>query len=69
MLNSFSAGVFLAMALTHILPEAVEHYAEICEDHCFPLPFFLTFVGYVMILFLDKVALGNKLSNHVEEEI
>lgn len=57
MLNSFSAGVFIALALNHILPEAAELYQEeVCSGHCFPWPYFTTFLGYSAILLLDKVA-------------
>ena len=61
--NAFGGGVFIAIAFMHILPEANEDYAEICHDFlgipedkdCYPLPYFLYFAGYVLILLLDKV--------------
>mmetsp|Transcript_11707 Transcript_11707/g.13250 ORF Transcript_11707/g.13250 Transcript_11707/m.13250 type:complete len:383 (+) Transcript_11707:38-1186(+) len=64
--NAFSGGVFLAIALMHILPEATSGYAEYMENDpdesqneddsdIFPLPFALTFVGYAFILLIDKV--------------
>jgi zinc transporter 1/2/3 len=58
LLNAFSAGVFIAIAFNHILPEAAEKYNELCpaNERCFPWPFFITFLGYSMILLLDKVA-------------
>lgn len=56
MLNAFSAGVFIAIAFNHILPEAVEHYEEVCQGRCFPWPYFIVFLGYSFILLLDKVA-------------
>lgn len=33
MANAFSGGLFLAIALVHILPEAVEGYEEYLHDH------------------------------------
>jgi zinc transporter 1/2/3 len=54
--NSFSGGVFLAIALIHILPEASDDYKEQYGDKSFPLPFLLVFVGYAFILSIDKVA-------------
>lgn len=30
-LNCFSAGMFLSIALIHMMPEAVEEYTEYCE--------------------------------------
>jgi len=61
LLNCFSAGIFLAMSLIHILPEAREGYkmwgkycAKIEEDNLYPLPFLLYIVGYVLILIIDR---------------
>lgn len=79
--NAFSGGLFLAIALIHLLPEAAEHYNEWYEhnhshddpddphDHLqhgdghghdhdhppVPLPYILVFLGYVLILLIDKV--------------
>jgi zinc transporter ZupT len=45
--NSFAAGVFLAIGLTHLLPEAHETFEELLnkdkesEDRIFPYPFFI----------------------------
>ena len=61
-LNSFSAGVFLAIGIAHILPEAAETYNSTCEGECFPLPYFLVVAGYALILLLDKVAFGGSHS-------
>ena len=52
--SCFSGGVFLALSMTHLLPESVEHVAEI------GLPakssFLACLAGYFLILFIDKVA-------------
>ena len=75
--NAFTGGIFLAIALLHILPEASETYADLMapedehehdhdeqqivrhgsgeEDKVFPLPFLLVFLGYALILTIDKV--------------
>ena len=55
--NSFAAGVFLAIALVHILPEMIEDWDETYEDKekVFPLPEILVFAGYTIILVIDKV--------------
>jgi len=65
--NSFAAGVFMAIAFMHILPEAVGDYSEIMEDGKdegdsddddngpFPLPYLLYFIGYTFILIVDRV--------------
>ena len=68
--NAFAGGVFIAIALLHIMPEQVESWRQLqCmkEDEdsgemvvaadCepYPLPFLLIVAGYTIILILDKV--------------
>jgi zinc transporter ZupT len=55
--NSFAAGVFIAIALVHILPEEADIWAGLHppEADPFPLPYFLMFCGYCLILVIDKV--------------
>jgi zinc transporter ZupT len=60
--NSFAAGVFIAIAIVHILPEEAALWEEIYPDaeNLFPLPYFLMFCGYTLILILDRVAFDSK---------
>lgn len=57
-LNCFSAGIFLAMALIHVMPEAINTYEGwACSqkiENPFPLPYLLYLVGYVFILIIDR---------------
>ena len=58
--NAFSAGLFLAIALVHIIPETVhkfEIWAKVTDGITkhFPLPFVLAFTGYTFILLIDRV--------------
>lgn len=57
--NAFAAGVFLAIAFVHILPEMAGNWNELMAtkgvDKPFPLPYFLLFLGYTLILIIDKV--------------
>ena len=56
--NAFASGVFLAIALIHILPEEVDiYYNEVHagDEDLFPLPYFLMWAGYTIILVVDKV--------------
>lgn len=67
--NSFASGVFIAIALVHILPEMAGLWAGIrgVEDP-FPLPYFLVFCGYTLILIIDKVMFDtHALFDHDEE--
>ena len=60
LLNCFSAGIFLAMSLIHIMPETAEIYVEWAAaegiEEPFPLPYVMFFIGYLLILFVDRVA-------------
>ena len=59
--NAFAGGVFLAIAFMHILPEQAEVWADHTIDKkgegakIFPLAELVTFLGYTLILILDKV--------------
>ena len=59
LLNCFSAGIFLGMALIHVIPEGVELYGiwatEKHIDNPFPLPYVMMFVGYLIVLAIDRV--------------
>lgn len=75
--NSFAGGVFLAIALVHILPEQTASYIEYKkakggpaaeDDEFFPLPEFLVFCGYTLILIIDKVMFDtHALFDHEED--
>ena len=60
MLNCFSAGIFLGMSLVHMMPEAAEIYmiwaAKEGIEKPFPLPYVGFFMGYMLILGVDRVA-------------
>jgi len=73
-LNCFSAGIFLAMSLIHMMPEAAEIYMLWAEsldeplERPFPLPYVGFFIGYLLILLVDKVLAG-KLQSRVENDM
>ena len=70
--NSFAAGVFLAIAFVHILPEEAGNWAELNPDNPepFPLPYFLMFCGYTLILISDKVMFDtHALFEHGHNEV
>ena len=58
-MNCFSAGIFLGMALIHVIPEGVEMYAHWSKtkkiEKPFPLDYVLIFVGYLIVLGFDRV--------------
>lgn len=57
--NCFSGGLFLAIGLVHLLPEAVEAFEdkESTDDHghSFPWAYFITICSFSVILLIDKV--------------
>ena len=65
--NAFSGGVFISIALMHIMPEQTESYSDhMCKQYqkkhpgedcpdAFTLPYLLLVSGYTIILVLDKV--------------
>ena len=60
LLNCFSAGIFLGMSLIHMMPESNEIYLIWAKnegiERAFPLPYVMFFVGYLLILAIDRVA-------------
>lgn len=79
--NAFSGGVFIAIALLHIMPEATEHWNEYqCEQYkeanpdkksCpdfYQVQFLILVSGYGLMLILDKVVFDAHSMLHDDEE-
>lgn len=52
---------------TKVIPEAEDEHGDEHEaepPRIFPLPYLLTFVGYCMVLLIDKVLAGHYSHNH-----
>jgi solute carrier family 39 (zinc transporter), member 1/2/3 len=68
-LNCFSAGMFLAIALIHMMPESVEQHREWALheelEEPFPLPYCMMFVGYLIVLLVDRVIMHKFMHKHV----
>lgn len=74
--NAFSGGLFLGIVLFHLLPEASEIFEEYFktekgQNSIFngkPLCFFIVYLSYALILFIEKVLIryffGNNTHNH-----
>jgi solute carrier family 39 (zinc transporter), member 1/2/3 len=71
-LNCLSAGIFLGMALIHMLPESVEIYGEWAEaneiESPFPLPYIMLFLGYMLILLIDRVIMHKIIWAHEHDK-
>lgn len=68
--SAFAGGLFLAVGILHLLPEANEHFEDYYkaneatdgedasdddEEH-FPWSFFITVCSFALILFIEKIA-------------
>ena len=58
-LNCFAGGMFLSISFVHMLPESVEQYSAHIKEHeiekPFPLPYVCLYLGYMLVLLIDKV--------------
>jgi len=52
--NSFSGGVFLSLAFSHLIPECVAGFPNGAHNEV--LPYMLILGGYMLIFFVEKVA-------------
>lgn len=58
----FAGGLFIAIGLIHVLPEAREHLEDSWkkeDEEVFPLSYFICLVTFSMILLIDKVIFNN----------
>ncbi len=56
--NAFSGGVFLGAGLLHMLPDARENFVAFAGDVDFPFPALICGAGFLLVLLLEKAALG-----------
>ena len=58
-MNCFAAGVFLSIALIHLLPEGGEQYVTWADEkgykEPFPLPYTVIFLGYLIAVTFDRI--------------
>lgn len=55
--SALAGGIFLGAGLIHMLPDAVDGFAQINPKLSYPLAFTLCAFGFVCVLFLEKVLL------------
>lgn len=67
-LNCFSGGIFLSMALVHMLPGTITSYERWGKkkglEHLFPLPTVMMLAGYLLVLLLDRVIMVKIIQHH-----
>ena len=56
-MGAFSGGLFLAVGLVHLLPEAVANFEETYDDddEHFPYANVIAIASFALILFIEKV--------------
>ena len=63
-MNCFAAGVFLSIALIHLLPEGGEQYDSWASEQGyaepFPLPYTVIFLGYLIAVMVDRIFNKNR---------
>ncbi|CAD8076958.1 unnamed protein product [Paramecium sonneborni] len=58
--NAFSSGLFLAVGIVHILPEANEILLEYID---YPIAFLIAIMGFSLLLFVEKILFRNVEDN------
>lgn len=67
--SAFAGGLFLAVGILHLLPEANEHFEDYYkeksdnEEEHFPWSFFITVCSFALILFIEKIATDHSHSH------
>ncbi|MBU2538201.1 MAG: ZIP family metal transporter [Proteobacteria bacterium] len=56
---AFSGGIFVGAGLIHMLPDANEGFTDALKNVEYPLAFLICAVGFLLILFLDKILFGD----------
>lgn len=64
---AFSGGIFIGAGLIHMLPDANEGFTSSFEGIEYPIAFLICALGFLLILLLDRVALG-KRGDHAQQQ-
>ncbi|CAD8111030.1 unnamed protein product [Paramecium primaurelia] len=56
-MGAFSGGLFLAVGLVHLLPEAAENFEQSFDDdeEHFPFAYAISILSFALILFIEKI--------------
>jgi solute carrier family 39 (zinc transporter), member 1/2/3 len=65
--NTFAAGIFLGAGLIHMLPDAEQGFTSVINNN-FPFASFVASIGFLLILFIEKVLLSNEDDSFTETE-
>lgn len=65
--NTFAAGIFFGAGLIHMLPDASEGFADVVKSD-FPFAAFVASMGFLLILFIEKIMLKEEIFEHGEKQ-
>jgi len=54
--DAFASGIFLGAALFHMLPDAINGFANTLKDTHYPIAEFFCACGFLVLLFLERIA-------------
>jgi len=63
--ESFASGIFLGTAFFHMLPDAIHAFNEINTSLTIPLPEIICVMGFLLMLFLERLSLINMSSHNI----
>ena len=65
--NAFAGGIFLGAGLIHMLPDANENFKIFMGDVDYPFAFLICGLGFLLVLFLEKVLVRGKAIKEMTE--
>lgn len=54
--DAFASGIFLGAALFHLLPDAINQFAEVSGSNHYPIAELLCAFGFLVLLFLERIS-------------
>lgn len=58
--NAFAGGIFLGAGLIHLLTDSQEIFGSLASDVDYPLAFLLAGMGFLLVLFIERVLIGGE---------
>ncbi|CAK66732.1 unnamed protein product (macronuclear) [Paramecium tetraurelia] len=70
-MGAFSGGLFLAVGLVHLLPEAAENFEQSFDDdeEHFPFAYAISIASFALILFIEKIITDHHHDHGHDEDL
>lgn len=62
--EALASGIFLGAAFFHMLPDAIKLFSNIYGAESYPIPELICVLGFLVLLFLERLSLGSIQSKH-----